>query len=158
MEPFITSQDENNVIQPTPPRSAPASGRILAIDFGTKHFGLAISDEQQRFAQTLEHLTTAEPTKAQSFLNEIVERNHVKAILISYPLGIQSKPTQISIQVEKFAAELAAVTGLPYVLWNETGTSQMAGRGLSPKNRHKVHSEAARIMLQEYLDFRNTGI
>jgi len=79
-----------------------------------------------------------------------------KELLIGYPLGIDLKPTQMSIEVDKFISELEIEIKLKIIKWNEVGTSKIAQSNLRAKGNKKgnIDSESARIILQEYLDFK----
>jgi putative transcription antitermination factor YqgF len=132
--------------------------KILAIDYGSKFTGFALSDETGTLATALPPLIQTNTQKQQIFISQLVKRHEINHILLGLPTGLAQKPTQISKQVEKFGEEVARLTGLPVKYWNETGTSKQAEQSFNRKKALQSHSEAARIMLQEFLDFQRTGI
>lgn len=138
--------------------NTPLPGRILAVDYGRRHLGLALSDEGQRVAQIESPRLVNNKSQSLNILEQYVKHQDIKAILIGIPLGLHNKPTQMSQEIKEFIAQVEAATTLPVIAWNETGTSKMAEQNYRGKASKNSHSEAARIMLQEYLDFKASGI
>ncbi len=131
--------------------------KVLAVDYGTKHVGVAISDDSETIAMPLTTLIVGRKTSLELVV-ELALKEKVDLFLIGLPTGLEGKPTKISQEVEVFARNLSELTNIPHKLWNETNTSLQAAAKFKNDQDIASHSEAARIMLQEYLDFIKTGI
>ncbi|MDO8676156.1 MAG: Holliday junction resolvase RuvX [Candidatus Azambacteria bacterium] len=123
--------------------------KILAIDYGKKWIGLAISDDERRMAFAYKTLTNDK--KLFSDLNEIVKKEEICKIVIGLPLNKQMKPTQQTVETENWARELIKKVRVPIDFENEIFTSKAADK-LGVKNQHAA---AAAIFLQDYLDRKN---
>jgi putative Holliday junction resolvase len=135
--------------------------RILAIDFGTKRMGLAVSDA---LGITAQGLATLERTRIDDDLERIrqtVEEYSVGSVLIGNPLSPAGEETAMSRLVAQFADKLRRRLGCPVDLWDERLTSVQANRllreaGISiQKRRQAADRVAATLLLQSYLDYRH---
>ncbi len=81
---------------------------ILAVDYGTKRMGLALSDETETIAQAIEPIIVNNDRTPLIRIHELITIHKLNRILFGLPLGYEEKPTQISLQVEKFAQKIAA--------------------------------------------------
>ncbi len=120
--------------------------KVLAIDYGNKWIGLAISDDERRMAFAYE--TLENNSKLFSVLNEIVKKEEIYKIVIGLPLNKQMKPTQQTAETENWAEKLIKKVEIPIDFENEIFTSRAADK-LGVKNQHAA---AAAIFLQSYLD------
>lgn len=125
----------------------------LGIDFGTVNIGLAISDEEGRFAIDLPILKNKEKSVLND-LKQICTDKNVQVIVIGIP-GLQ-RDNPITRQIRGFSEQLKSITNLDIKYWDESYTSIWAESGLKGKRRKQSDSKAARIILQEYLDFTNS--
>lgn len=132
-------------------------GRILAIDFGKKRVGLAVTDPMQMIATAL---TTVDNAKALDYIVEYVKSNGVEKIIIGYPSDLQGKPTHATPYVDKFINTISKkLPEMEIIKWDESFTSIMAVRTLiesgvkkkQRRNKALIDSVAATIILQEYL-------
>ncbi|HEX9805048.1 MAG TPA: Holliday junction resolvase RuvX [Candidatus Dojkabacteria bacterium] len=134
-------------------------GQILAIDYGKRKIGLALSDEDKIFAAPLPMMLVKSDDEAVEGIITIMQSaGFVESILLGLPLGFDFKPTQMSRIVKKFAEKLKKKidTEIKIAFTNEVLTSKQAEQGRSKKfKKEKSDSEAARIFLQEYLDHKN---
>ncbi len=143
--------------------STTARGRILAIDFGARKVGLAVSDELGVTAQGL-------PTYRRS--NKKADFDHLRRLIRQYGVGeiVMGLPLRMSgdegIQAEKvhaFAGQLRSRFKLPVHLFDERLTSVEANRVLretemSIRRRAEVVDRlAAVLILQSYLEFRRSS-
>lgn len=78
-------------------------GRLLAIDYGLKRVGLAVSDPMQIIATALETVPTH---TVLDFLKRYCARESVEAFVVGKPLGLDLKPTDSTKAVEKFVQQL----------------------------------------------------
>jgi len=132
---------------------------ILAIDYGKRKIGLAISDETLTIAQRLPILVVKNDAEAIKKIVSILDSSkQIDNILIGLPLGLNLSPTQISKVVKEFTNKLRNKINekISITFINEVLTSKKACIGKSRKfKKEKLDAEAARIMLQEYLDHMN---
>jgi putative Holliday junction resolvase len=129
-------------------------GKILSLDYGKKRIGVALSDELKIIAQAVSPIIVKTETQIFEALETLITKEKVEKIVVGIPLGLEGKPTQISQEVELFVQKLRDTVGLEVVTWNETYSSKLAAftkKKLGFKNR-SIDSEAARILLQEFLN------
>ena len=131
--------------------------RILAIDYGLKRTGLAVTDPLQIIATGL---ITIESPKLISFLKDYFSKEQVELILIGEPKNMDDTDTHATQLVRKCIEELKKnFPGIPIQKVDERFTSKMASRamiemGMKKKQRRNkalVDEIAATILLQEYL-------
>ncbi|KKS44170.1 hypothetical protein A2567_02700 [Candidatus Azambacteria bacterium RIFOXYD1_FULL_42_11] len=120
--------------------------KILAIDYGKKWIGLAISDDNNRLAFPYKTLENNE--KLFSELNGVIKKEEIYKIVIGLPLNKQMKPTPQTTETENWAEKLARQINVPLEFYNEIFTTKEAEKS-GAKNQHAV---AAAILLQSYLD------
>jgi len=132
--------------------------RILAIDYGVKRIGIALSDELKMIAQPLEFIP-AEPFAAfVARLTELVQEKEVELILVGMPRNMNGSYGTAALKVEEFVAALKSAVPVPIKTWDERLTSAQANRILiagnvrRDKRKQKVDKMAAAILLQSYLD------
>ncbi len=135
--------------------------KILAVDYGSKWIGLAISDDEHRMA--FAYKTLENNKNIFSALNEIVKKEDIYKIVIGLPLNKKMKSTRQTTETENWARELIKKVATPTLrsglrpegvgvdFENEIFTSKAADK-LGAKNQH---SAAAAIFLQSYLDRNN---
>ncbi len=132
--------------------------RILALDFGKKRTGVAVTDPLQIIATALE---TVDSNELIGYLKKYMLTEPVEMILIGYPLNFDDTPTDATPLVEKFIKKFGNVfPQMPVVKIDERMTSVMAaqaisGMGLKKKDREQkglLDMTAAVIMLQEYME------
>ncbi len=131
--------------------------RILAIDYGIKRSGIAITDELQIIASGL---TTVPSDTAIAFLKEYFAKENVIKVLIGEPKQMNGQPSESTEIIENFVSKFK--TEFPEMALersDERFTSKMAFQtmidsGLNKKQRQNkalVDEIAATIMLQDYL-------
>ena len=131
--------------------------RILAIDYGKKRTGIAVTDPLQIIAQGL---TTVETHMALVFLKDYVQKEPVETIIIGDPRNLDDSATDATAAAEEFVKKLKRhFPSINIVTVDERYSSKMASRamiemGMKKKQRQNkamVDEIAATIMLQEYL-------
>ena len=134
--------------------------RIMAIDYGDAHTGVAISDPTGLLAGTA---TTIHSRKAEVVLEELarlVRENQVDEVVMGFPRNIDGTEGSRAQLYREFAQRVEEATGLKPVLWDERRTTVDAHRilfegGKNAKKRKKtVDAVAASLILEGYLDFR----
>jgi putative Holliday junction resolvase len=135
-------------------------GRLLAVDYGERRIGLAVSDPTGTIASPAGHILRR-PGKRPP-IAEIVRRAEelgVRGFVLGLPLDAWGQDTPRAAEVRRIAAELAQRTGLPVELLDERFTTAAALRavremGGSTKGRKgDVDALAATILLQHALAF-----
>tara|TARA_R110002072_G_scaffold125944_3_gene262576 strand:- start:112520 stop:112930 length:411 start_codon:yes stop_codon:yes gene_type:complete len=131
--------------------------RILAIDFGTKRTGIAVTDELQLIASGL---TTVETPKLLNFLKDYFLAENVSLVLVGQPLQKDGTPSDVEEEIQKFLEIFKKnFQEMPVKRVDERYTSKMAFQtmidsGLSKKKRRNkalIDEISATIILQEYL-------
>lgn len=132
--------------------------RILAIDYGLKRTGLAVTDPLQIIATGL---TTVESPRLINFLKEYFKKEEVEMIIVGEPKNWDESDTHATPIVKKIVERLKKeFPMLPVTMVDERYTSKLASRamidmGMKKKQRRNkalVDEIAATIMLQEYLE------
>ena len=131
--------------------------RILAIDYGIKRTGIAVTDELQIISSGL---TTIPSETAIAFLTTYFSKENVSKVLIGEPKQMNGEPSESTPIIEKFVTAFkTAFPEMPIVRVDERFTSKMAFQtmidsGLKKKQRQNkglVDEIAATILLQDYL-------
>jgi putative Holliday junction resolvase len=131
--------------------------RILAIDYGQKRTGIAVTDELQLIASGL---TTVPSETAISFLADYFGKEKVEKVLIGEPKQMNNEPSQSAVIIDKFVMQFhKTFPEMQVVRVDERFTSKMAFQtmidsGLKKKQRQNkalIDEIAATIMLQDYL-------
>lgn len=136
-------------------------GRILAIDYGSRRMGLAVSDPLGITAQGLETLQRKNRRSDFARLERVIRENQVQEIVLGYPLRMSGQEGTQSQKVAEFAEELRRKFGLPVHLWDERLTSAEANRllreaDLSIQRRAQaVDRMAATLILQSFMQARS---
>jgi putative Holliday junction resolvase len=133
-------------------------GRILALDFGLKRVGAAISDTSQTFASPLETYTRQSDTADARHYRALVEDEAVERIVIGLPVHTTGRESTISTQARAWGAWLQKIVQRPIVYFDERFTSSEAEqtlldaglRGRALKSRRDML--AAQILLQAYIE------
>ena len=138
-------------------------GRILAIDYGAKRLGLAVSDELLFTAQPLMVLQRTNRRDLFKRLRTICAEYHIARILVGHPVHISGDHSPMSEEASRFAAQLRKELGLEIELrderlttWEARETVKAAQSRLDRKNSHLDHIAAA-ILLREYLDCKRSA-
>lgn len=131
--------------------------RILAIDYGLKRTGIAVTDPLQIIATGL---TTVDTPRLIDFLKDYCSREVVEKIIIGEPRNLDDTETHATPLVKKAVEKIQkAFPGLPVEMADERYTSKMAVQamvdmGMKKKQRRNkalIDEIAATIILQEYL-------
>jgi putative Holliday junction resolvase len=138
----------------------PAVTRILAIDYGARRIGLAVSDELGVTAQGLPTLHRTNKRNDFDHLRRTIKTYGVGEIVVGLPLRMSGEAGTQADKVEEFAEALRGRFKLPVHLFDERLTSVEANRVLdetdmSDRRRKEVVDQlAAVLILQAYLESR----
>lgn len=132
-------------------------GRILAIDYGQKRVGFAVTDELRICANAL---ATIHVSEAYNFLLNYIQKENVDIIVVGEPRTLQNQNSESARFIEPFINRLKkTITHIPIVRMDERFTSRMAFQtiidsGISKKKRQDkalVDKISATIILQSYM-------
>lgn len=131
--------------------------RILAIDYGSKRVGLAVTDPLQIIATGL---TTVHSKDLISYLEDYLKKEQVECIVVGEPKTLQNEASDSARYIEPFVTHLTRkFPQIKIARWDERFTSTMAHQtmlmgGLKKKdraNKETVDMISATILLQDYL-------
>ena len=134
--------------------------RLLAIDYGKKRTGLAVSDEMQIIAGGL---TTVATTELLDYILDYVKREPVERIVVGLPTQMNNEPSENMRRVEPFVNRLRKLLpDIPVDYHDERFTSVLAQRTIieagikkmARRNKELVDEVSATIILQSYMESR----
>jgi putative Holliday junction resolvase len=132
--------------------------RTLAIDYGSKRIGLALSDPTGTLARPLPFLPAKADAKLAREIAELARREQAALILLGLPRHMNGSPGEAAAAVQAFAAILGKATTVPVRLVDERLSTVQASRQLREAGRDAraqrglIDSEAAAVLLQGHLD------
>jgi putative Holliday junction resolvase len=135
-------------------------GRILALDYGQKRVGVAVTDELQLIAGPLDTVHTKD---LMSFLTDYLRREKVDCIVVGEPRQMNGSPSESAIYINSFLKQLKKTfPALKVETVDERFTSKIASRaildsGVRKKDRQDkslVDKVSAVLILQSYLESR----
>lgn len=141
----------------------PATGRIIAIDPGTKRCGLAVCDELRVTTRPLKVIERTSWKKLLEIVKQTVSEFDAVALVIGLPLESDGTESEMSAEARRMARNFTLSLSIPVFLQDERVTSYEAKarlweRGFDLKeSRQLVDSEAAAIILNDFLD-RNADV
>lgn len=131
--------------------------RLLAIDYGTKRTGIAITDELQIIASGL---TTVDTKNLLPFLKEYISKENVELFVVGEPKQMNNEVSESEVSILEFIIKLSnTIPTIPIVRVDERFTSKMAFQtmidsGLKKnqrRNKALVDEISATIILQSYM-------
>jgi putative Holliday junction resolvase len=146
-----------------------STGVVLAIDYGQKRLGLALSDEQRMASRPFATWTRTNRRRDLARLRELARQHAVRRIVVGLPLHIDGTASEMSEEAKGFAARVEKALGVPVEMMDERlstweakqvlganeftasssrGRTQHAGR----KRRMTFDDIAAAVILRDYLD------
>jgi len=132
--------------------------RILAIDYGKKRFGLAMSDPLGLTAQGLPTIVSGGRQKDLEQIAEIVRENGVEKIVVGLPRKMDGSLGLAAREVLAFVEEVKTHLDLPVITWDERLSSKRAEREMisadlsRAKRKGRRDKIAAQLILQSFLD------
>ena len=134
--------------------------RIMAIDYGDAHTGVAISDPTGMLAGWTTTIDSRKQDVVVEQLRAIIAEWQVTELVLGYPKNMNDTKGERVLKSEGLAQRLTEETGLPVHLWDERLTTVDAHRilfeaGKNARKRKKtVDAVAASLILEGYLDHR----
>ncbi|MDQ3194121.1 MAG: Holliday junction resolvase RuvX [Bacteroidota bacterium] len=137
--------------------------RYLALDYGHKRVGTAVSDESKTFSFSREYILNEKDLLSRLLV--IIQNENIEKIIIGHPLNLNSQKTIQTEAVEDFKSKLEEFLkkkslSIEIILFDERFTSKIAeccirNSGLSKQRKHEkglIDSASAQIILQDYID------
>ena len=131
--------------------------RILAIDFGERRIGLALSDPLGITAQGLPTIDTKKIKDLFGFIGNLVTERGVDKLVVGMPRNMNGSIGPQGERVKRFMQKLARKTEVDVVAWDERLTSvqslrSMREMGTKQRNKEVTDRISATLILQSYLD------
>ena len=133
--------------------------RLLGIDPGNKNIGFAICDENKKVATPLKTIKKSKFEILLKDINQIIEENQIKGIVIGKPLNMDGTSGKSSQSANDLAKNLSKNITIPITMWDErlssVGTFKMTrDLGTNVTNRvNKLDKNAAAFILQGAIDY-----
>ena len=134
--------------------------RIMAIDYGDAHTGIAISDPTGFLAGYTNVITAYRPEVVAEGVAKLVKDHGVEELVLGYPKNMDGTLGPRAEKAEHMKRLLEEMIGLPVVLWDERRTTidahqiLMAGGKNAKKRKKVVDAVAASLILEGYLGER----
>jgi len=140
------------------------AGRVLALDWGTKRFGVALSDPSRLIAQPLTTLTRRPGRRPPvREIVELVARHAVALVVVGLPLGLDGEEGEAAGEARALGEAVQRRSGVPVTFWDERLSTALALRsaraaGVRDRDsRERIDQMAAAAILQHYLDAQAHG-
>ena len=132
--------------------------RILAIDYGTRRTGIAVSDPLGQITTPLPHIPMKTNDHLCNDILKLIEDYKIKKIILGLPLRTDGKAGDTEAKVREFHALLTEKISIETEFVCEAFTTVIASQKLHEKGKNAkqqrqiIDSAAAAVMLQGYLD------
>jgi putative pre-16S rRNA nuclease len=146
--------------------TAASAGRVLAIDYGRKRLGLAVSDELRLIARPLATWNRSNRRQEFARLRTLCREQGIVHVVIGWPLRLSGESGGMAWEAAQFAQRIRKTLGIPVELVDERLSSWEAEQMLAqnhagqPRSRHrkqhKLDQAAAAVILCDYL--RRTSV
>ena len=136
--------------------------RIMAIDYGDAHTGIAISDPTGFLAGFTTVINAYRPEAVAEQISALVKEHGVEELVLGHPINMDGTRGPRSEKAQAMKTLLEETTSLPVVLWDERRTTIDAHQilmnsGKNAKKRKKVvDAVAATLILEGYLTYKKT--
>jgi putative Holliday junction resolvase len=139
-------------------------GRIVAIDYGQKRTGIAVTDPMHLIANGLDTVLSAQ---AVDFLKRYASVEPVDVFVVGYPRDMSYRPSEAAPLIEQFVNDLhAAVPSVPVQYVDERFTSKIARQSIlaggatkkQRRNKALIDKISALIILETYLESKQLSL
>lgn len=134
--------------------------KIIALDFGKARTGVAVCDKSEILASPYCVIPSYNYEKLLEKLKVVIPESGAEMILVGKPLRTDGKNSEMAENAEKFAKDVAELSGLPVEMLDERFTTVIASRQLhansksSKQQKNLIDAAAAAVLLQGYIDSR----
>ena len=138
--------------------------RIMAIDYGDAHTGIAISDPTGFLAGFTTVITAYRPETVAQQVAALAKEHGAEELVLGHPKNMDGTRGPRAEKAEAMAELLKEATGLPVVLWDERRTTidahqiLMTGGKNAKKRKKVVDAVAASLILEGYLTFKKSHL
>ena len=138
--------------------------KIMAIDYGDAHTGIAVSDALGMLCGFSTVITAYRPEVVIENVKKLIAEHGVTELVLGHPINMDGTRGPRAEKAEAFAELLKEATSLPVTLWDERRTTVDAhnilmNNGKNAKERKKtVDAVAAALMLEGYLTRKARGL
>ena len=138
--------------------------RIMAIDYGDAHTGIAISDPTGFLTGFSTVITAYRPEVVAERVAVLAKEHGVEELVLGHPKNMDGTRGPRAEKAEAMAELLKEATGLPVVLWDERRTTidahqiLMTGGKNAKKRKKVVDAVAASLILEGYLTFKKSHL
>ena len=136
--------------------------RIMAIDYGDAHTGIAVSDPTGLLAGFTTVITAYRPEAVAQRVAELARQHGAEELVLGHPVNMDGSLGPRSEKAKAMQILLQEATGLPVILWDERRTTIDAHQiffqsGKNARQRKKVvDAVAASLILESYLTYRKS--
>ena len=123
--------------------------KILGIDYGAKHVGLAKGDDENKIALPYLSLENKDVKSLIEELKSLIKDEEIEVVVVGYPLNMKGEKTRQTEEIESFVEFLRKDLDIKIVLEDERLSSVSAKKMEGNVDEHQL---AAREILQGYLD------
>jgi len=133
-------------------------GRILALDYGDKKIGVAISDPMKIIAKPLQIIMNLSYERVLNEINDLIKEFDIEMIVVGLPITMKNTSSKQTQKVVEFINQLKNDLSIDIEAYDERLTSKMATKSLvmqgikTGHNKHEIDKTSAAIFLQNYLD------
>ena len=133
-------------------------GRILALDYGDKKIGVAISDPMKIIAKPLQIIMNLSYKRVLNEINSLIKELDIEMILVGLPITMKNTSSEQTQKVVEFVNQLKDDLSTDIETYDERLTSSIAIQSLifqgvkTGHNKTEIDKTAAAIFLQNYLD------
>ena len=136
--------------------------RVLGIDYGDSHIGLAVSDKLLLTAQALGSYRSKSKKEDKKYFKELVSKYEIGEIVLGFPLRMDGSHGTRVEKTKEFAGWLKKILKIPIIFWDERLTTRQAhqilGRQKIKAKRKKILEDqiAASVILSSYLESKKS--
>ena len=134
--------------------------KIMAIDYGDAHTGIAISDYTETLAGYSDTLHSRRQEEVLSGIQRLIAEHGVQLLVLGYPRNMDGTEGPRAEKCAAFGALLRQATGLEVILWDERRTTVSAAAILADndtfgaKRKERLDSVSAAVILESFLNWR----
>lgn len=153
----MQDKETSNPEQFTEFKKPPRTGRLVALDLGTKWIGVAVSDESQTIATPVRTIERQSWKKTLASVKDILAGFDAVTLIIGLPINSDGTESPMSTEARRIARNFSLSLDIPVFLQDERVTSYEARRRLWERGvelkdtKRLVDSEAAAIILSDFL-------
>jgi putative holliday junction resolvase len=125
-----------------------SKGRYLAIDFGDRRIGLAVSDFDKQIAFPRENMTYDKPKDAIQKIRDFCEKEQVTKVIVGLPVSMDGSVGERFVKTHEFGAKLkGAIDPIPVEYFDERLTTKRAEQLLREQGVGSKHQKGAKDMI-----------